>query len=363
MKIFITGATGFLGKQFLLELLKEDNITIYMTVRSQRGDDVHKRLLQLGIASNHKIIPVRLDIGKPVDTFKSFSIHEDIDEFWHIAGLTDFHESKRKQLFQINVEGTRNAISLAKKFNVKSFFHISTAYVSGICDGPVQEDGLLHSPKFRNPYEETKYEAECLIRKSGLPFIIIRPSIIMGNSRTGEVSVDKMVYGILKTYHLVRRLVNREYRDGPPKKLKYYVKGNPSVTKNLICVDDVVRLMLEIRRKGEIGRTYHCTNPQTISIGKLHEILTKLLNINFFEMKVDFSPDVTDRKQRVVDRGVEVYQDYMLHSDPIFNQTNLNKVTDHTPIAMDSSVSSIVWFLFDAYLIKTQQRNIFKRRK
>jgi nucleoside-diphosphate-sugar epimerase len=349
MKVFITGVTGFLGKQFLLELLKEDNITVYMTVRSKRADDVHKQLLQLGIAYNQKIILVKLDIGEPVDTFNFSSIPEDIDEFWHIAGLTDFHESKREQLFQVNVGGTRNVISLAKKINVRCFFHISTAYVSGICDGPVQEDGLLHSPTFRNPYEETKYEAECLIRKSGLPFIIIRPSIIMGDSRTGEISVDKMIYGIFKTYHIVWRLVNREYRDGLPKELKYYVKGNPSATKNLICVDDVVRLMLEIRRKGEIGRTYHCTNPQTIPIGKLHEIGLKLLDMTFLEMKGDFSPDVTDSKQRIIDRGMAVYQDYLLRSDPIFDQTNLNKVTVHTPVAMDFSV---VWFLFDVYLKK-----------
>ena len=63
------------------------------------------------------------------------------------------------------------------------------------------------------------------------PYIILRPSIIVGDSKTGEVGVDKMVYGVAKTYYLLTRLLNREYRDrgGIPEALKYYVKGEPGV--------------------------------------------------------------------------------------------------------------------------------------
>ncbi|MCK5819321.1 MAG: SDR family oxidoreductase [Psychromonas sp.] len=351
MNIYLTGTTGFLGKRFLKEILKDSTVTAYIAIRPKRGQDTAQRLIQLGLFNDPRVIPVEQYIN---DSTEELALPEEIDEFWHIAGLTDFHESKRKQLYKVNVGGTEQALELAKKMKAKRYFHVSTAYVAGIYDDIVKEDALLECPEFRNPYEETKYKSEQLVRSSGLPFIIIRPSIIMGDSKTGEVDVDKMVYGFVKTYHLIYRLVKREYRDKEciPNDLKYFVKGNHLAEKNLICVDDVVHLMSEIQKKGEIGKTYHCVNPQTTTIGKLHKIAIDLLNVKFLEMQISFLP-LLDRKQKIIDSGVDVYADYMMYSDPIFDLKNITKINSQPIVPMNNTVLN---FLFDTYL-QTQQSN------
>lgn len=125
------------------------------------------------MSGNPRVIPVELDIAE--DACDLSLLPEMIDEFWHIAGLTDFHESKRDQLFKVNLEGTKKALELTAQMRVHRFFYISTAYVAGIHDGLVMEDGLLPSPKFRNPYEESKYAAEKAVRESGLPLYHFAP--------------------------------------------------------------------------------------------------------------------------------------------------------------------------------------------
>jgi len=136
-----------------------------------------------------------------------------MDEFWHIAGLTTFNENKRAQLEAVNIHGTAHALELARRLECQRFFHISTAYVAGICDGPVMEDELLPNPVFRNPYEETKYHGEKLVRESSLLWTIIRPSIIMGHSETGECDSNKMVYGVIQCYYGLSTWVNRGYHE------------------------------------------------------------------------------------------------------------------------------------------------------
>ncbi|NEX15155.1 MAG: hypothetical protein C1943_00610 [Halochromatium sp.] len=205
-RILITGATGFLGRHFVTELLRDDpQSRVHALVRPKGQTSAQQRLaaLELDPTRCHALAGDLSDSGSFAEQLPV------IDEFWHLAGLTEFHEDKRAQLERVNIEGTRQALKLAKQLDVQRFFHISTAYVCGLTSAPVPEDGLLPSPRFRNPYEETKYLGERLVRESSLPWVVLRPSIIMGHSRTGAVESDKMVYGAVKACHLVMRLPGR----------------------------------------------------------------------------------------------------------------------------------------------------------
>lgn len=272
-----------------------------------------------------------------------------IDELWHFAGLTEFHEDKRALLEQVNIEGTRQALNLAERLGVRRFFHISTAYVCGLATELVPEDALLPAPRFRNPYEETKYHGERLVRDSALPWVVLRPSIIMGHSKTGAVESDKMIYGVIKAYHLVSRLVRREHPDAKtrPKDLVYWVRGRPEVALNLICVDDLVAMLRQARRHAEPGRTYHCVHPEETTLAHLHALTTARLDAPYLRMQPEF-PSNPDRKQRLVDRSVRTYADYMLTDPPRFALGNQRQLLNGSrPQAFDQTLLD---FLIHRYL-------------
>src|SRR6476646_1648088 len=77
--------------------------------------------------------------------------------------------------------------------------HVSTAYVAGDRRVTAYEDDAEHGA-FRNAYEQTKHEAERLVRASGLPWTIARPSIVVGESDSGWTSSFNVLYGPLRAF-------------------------------------------------------------------------------------------------------------------------------------------------------------------
>ena len=91
---------------------------------------------------------------------------------------------------RVNVEGTRNVLdAITRCRGLERLHYFSTCYVSGRYAGPFGEDDLEVGAPFNNYYEETKHDAEAEVRRrmaAGLPATIYRPSIVVGDSRTGE---------------------------------------------------------------------------------------------------------------------------------------------------------------------------------
>lgn len=128
------------------------------------------------------------------------SFPSSFDEVWHIAASTAFDESRRAEIEEANLIGTRNVLNFVKKRDVGKFFYMSTAYIAGLEKGVIPEGRVSHNSGFKNPYEETKYVCDQRVQDSGLPFIVIRPSIIIGDSRTGNpMGEERMFYGYALT--------------------------------------------------------------------------------------------------------------------------------------------------------------------
>src|SRR5207247_6389267 len=89
---------------------------------------------------------------------------------------------------RVNVDGTRHVLDFAERCpSLQRFHYVSTCYVSGRHHGVFGEDDLDVGQRFNNFYEETKFLAEVEVRRrSGLPVTIYRPSVVVGDSRTGE---------------------------------------------------------------------------------------------------------------------------------------------------------------------------------
>ncbi len=172
----------------------------------------------------------------------------------------------------INVEGTRRVMDFARlavrRGRLERVAHISTAFVSGDRPGLIREDELNSRQKFTNSYEKTKFEAECLVREAyaDLPWVILRPSIIVGNSRTGATTAFNVLYIPLK--YMARGLVR-------------FLPGSPDTPIDIVPVDFVCRAIDRLLFSGRDhrGRTFHlCAGPQAATtVGHVLELAQDFL--------------------------------------------------------------------------------------
>ncbi|CAF1208333.1 unnamed protein product [Rotaria sordida] len=220
--VFITGATGFIGKQIIEKLLRScpgiDNI--YILIRSKRGAHVHERVQQLCSLAlfdkvrlltpnfKSKIIPIIGDLTK-ANLDLTNEDEQTLIEHCHIiinsGASIRFHEPL-KQSIKANVYSVQNIINLCKKMKqLQSFVHISTAYIHcyrtdmteviyPMNDNPNTllesleyfDDQMFNhlserlAKQYPNNYAYTKSLAEYLLLKQGnsLPIAIVRPSIV-----------------------------------------------------------------------------------------------------------------------------------------------------------------------------------------
>ena len=122
----------------------------------------------------------------------------------HCAAETGIQKS-RNELWRINVEGTRHVVQQAGQAQkLERFTYISTAYVAGTQRGLVKEDAPLPT-HFFSLYEQSKAEAERVVRATSLPLTICRPGMIVGNSQTGRTRNFNTVYSVLKLMRFNRR--------------------------------------------------------------------------------------------------------------------------------------------------------------
>lgn len=110
---------------------------------------------------------------------------EPCDLVVHCAASLEFDASEQ-DLRAINIEGTRNALAFAKAAGAR-FLHVSTAYVCGDKEGEILEGPVPEGRRFTNRYEASKAAAERVVADSGVPFAVARPSIVLGDSASGEI--------------------------------------------------------------------------------------------------------------------------------------------------------------------------------
>jgi thioester reductase-like protein len=214
--ILLTGATGFLGGEVLARLLEHGQRAVCALVRAHDQAGAQRRLDRvidsLGLdrdAVGDRATAIAGDVTEPLlglDTRSRAELAERTGRIIHCAASVSFtlglDESR-----QINVGGTSRMLDLAE-FCVRvgggldSFVHVSTAYVAGRHPEPFSEADLDRGQEFRNAYERSKFEAELAVaeRAATLPVQVVRPSIVVGDSRTGWTSSFNVVYGPLRAF-------------------------------------------------------------------------------------------------------------------------------------------------------------------
>jgi nucleoside-diphosphate-sugar epimerase len=177
-EIVFTGYPGFLGSALLPRVLQRAaDINAVCLVQPKFAALARQRAAQFG----DRVRIVEGDITSPIQ------FAPEVAEIYHLAAIYDV-SVPRDVGMRVNVDGTRHVLDFAERCrDLRRFHYVSTCYVSGRHNGLFREDDLDVGQGFNNFYEETKFLAEVEVRKrSGLPVTIYRPSVVVGDSRTGE---------------------------------------------------------------------------------------------------------------------------------------------------------------------------------
>jgi nucleoside-diphosphate-sugar epimerase len=108
-----------------------------------------------------------------------------------------------------NIELTSAVVALGQELKLRRFAYVSTAFSAGYRDEPIPES--LHADADKDPTEYTlsKRRAEAIVAGSGLPYLIVRPSIVIGDSRDGRYRGRR--YGIYQLWAACEKIMCRSY--------------------------------------------------------------------------------------------------------------------------------------------------------
>ena len=275
--LLLTGATGFLGTELLARHLERSDRPVVTLVRAssdaaarERIDGVLANILGSGASRRAKQVDaLAADMSAPglgVSHERRQELAKRVTTIIHSAASVSF-TMPLGEAREVNVEGTRRMLEFAalvqEQGGLDCYGHVSTAYVAGTHAGRFAEGDLDVGQGFNNTYEQTKYEAEQMVRaQQGLPFTILRPSIVVGDRRSGWTSAFNVLYWPLRAF--ARGLFTE-------------VPGNPAAPLDVVSVDFVADAILELCSLGcGTGETFHLTaGPQASTIGELAQLASR----------------------------------------------------------------------------------------
>jgi thioester reductase-like protein len=274
--VLLTGATGFLGMELLVRYLERTQRPVYALVRGGNDREATARMrrtLRSLFGADHpyteRVTAVRGDITSPdlgLGGPDADGIAEQVSEIVHGAAAVSF-ELGLDAARAVNVEGTRSVLEFARRCHsrggLRRLSYVSTAYVAGEHRGCFSEDELDVGQRFRNSYEQSKFEAERLVAGSRgrLPITVLRPSIVVGERGSGWTSSFNVLYWPLRAFARGAYMALPARRDSPV---------------DVVPVDYVADAIFALGQAREAeGSTFHLTaGAHASSVGELVELAT-----------------------------------------------------------------------------------------
>ncbi|GGF25717.1 hypothetical protein GCM10010954_25780 [Halobacillus andaensis] len=349
MNLFLTGSTGFLGGKLISNLMQDTGHHVYVLVRNvEKGQ---RLISQFTEEKQNRIHLIKGDITEPYcglseESFKKLQ-DQGMDGFYHSAALVKFDVELSDELFEINYEGTKNTLELAKLLGVKKFFYISTAYTVGKSSQGVEELYPLDA-EYHNPYEASKVQSEHLVfsYKDEMDVSIFRPAIIVGDSKTGEADSEFTLYGFMRALHIFKRRVARKNRGDDT--VKYRVIANEEGTSNFVPVDYVADILSLAVQKAEPNKIYNITNPNPPTNTEILNMFKSALSFKELDL-VDHAKmeDLTEEEQQL-NAMINIFRVY-LAGNVTFDDHNTQELIKGTNVEHLNLSSETLQMIIDAY--------------
>lgn len=329
-ELFLTGVTGYIGSSLLKKYLDDTDMAISLLVRGRREKSPAGRLNavieELYPGSDPAAFEGRIRILEGDLALDRMGLGDEeysglarrATRIIHCAAAArfdlDIDDARR-----INVGGTRNMLDLARACSsLEKFDYIGTAYVCGDRSGTILEDELDTGQEHRNTYERSKMEAEKLVRESfgEMPVTVMRPSIVICDSRTGRASDFNGFYRALRLYH--RGLVK-------------ILPGAPGCRMDLVPVDYVTDAIFTLSgNEASAGRCYHLTagKDRAASLEEIRDLAAEHFGRDpfvimppedFLAMLTAMEPEMSDDEKRITGE-IRLYMPY-LNTDMAFDSS------------------------------------------
>ena len=227
MRVFITGGSGFVGREIVSELLRR-NHSVTALARSSNA-----------FSEEPGVTPVSGDITDVEPWIRAL---ENCDAVIHLVGIIREFPGKGITFDKLHTEATRNILRAARQCGVQRYIQMSA---NGTRENAVTD------------YHRTKWAAEELVRSSGLDWTIFRPSLIFGP----QDEFVNMLATLVKRLPVVPVMGDGTYRMQP------------------VAVENVaVAFVSALERPETVGKTYHCCGPDRLSYNQLLDEIARTLN-------------------------------------------------------------------------------------
>ena len=227
MKIFVSGATGFIGSRLIREL-------------SSRGNTIHALYRDEEKAERIKDSNIRLFKGDILSKESIMKAVEGCDQIYHVAAFAKVWTKEHSKIYRLNIEGAMNVIHSGIQAGVKKMVITSTAGVFGPSNNK-KVDEKVRPDEFFIDYESSKYLLERAIDAicaEGSNIVVVNPTRVFGPGLLNDGnSVTKMIYGY---YRGSWRMI----------------PGNGKGVGNYVFVDDVIQGHILAMEKGRPGERY-----------------------------------------------------------------------------------------------------------
>jgi thioester reductase-like protein len=192
------------------------------------------------------------------------------------ASLNFTGKDHAKEPWLSNKTGTAHVLEFCREARLRELHYMSTAYVSGRRPGVIRESELDCGQEFRNDYEQSKMEAEKLVRAASFldRLTVYRPAIIVGDSRTGYTTTYHAFYSYVYFVWLYVRDAARDSAGRAHAPVRLNLTGNEH--RNLVPVDWIAAAASHIVHHPRLHcRTYHLTPTQPVTARELEGVLAQ----------------------------------------------------------------------------------------
>ncbi|MGD8921644.1 MAG: SDR family oxidoreductase [Candidatus Zixiibacteriota bacterium] len=347
--VLLTGGTGFVGDLLIRKYLEQTECKLWVLSRPMGGATAEERILdRVRSKDHHRIRVISGDLSRALNgenkdsafpsglidttTQQQYDSYREmiavVDEVFHNASYLGLKKSadERQKCIEVNVRGTKKLLSLMSMFTrgVKAFFYTSTAFVHGRLSGTEEfgEDDALTNG-WLNPYEESKWKVEKLVRNAGYPYRIFRPGMI-AREQGVDILSSHTIYGVADILESGYKSCHPSESSAPT---HLRVKGMLDAAHNIIIRSELVDMIFDIRASGhEMNHTYNTLNPVNT---RLEDVVYAILHNLDPAITYEFVSDIDQRRtlnriELLLERAVyPLYEEYLFKKSPEFSMNNV----------------------------------------